>query len=116
MNSSQQWMIVLVQNQLEAYNQRNLDLFCKCYHPEVSAWRLPSEEQICQGAEDFRKIYQRLFTESPSLYCDLKSRTFLPNSIIDEEWVTGRNGQADGRHVSAIYFFKDQLIHKIYFV
>lgn len=108
-------MIALAQAQLEAYNQRDIETFCKHYHPDVEVYRLPSREPICLGLQSFRDLYKKRFDENPQLHCELKSRTILNNSVIDEEWVTGVVGAQAASHVSAIYFFKENLIHQIYF-
>lgn len=115
MELSRERMIALAQGQLDAYNARNVDGFCKCYHPDVKAYRLPTMELICEGAESFRELYQGLFAESPELHCELRNRIVLGGAVLDEEWVTGRAGSSTPSHVVATYFFKDDLIHRIFF-
>jgi len=109
-------MLELVQGQLNAYNQRDIDLFCTFFHPEVQVWRLNGEpEKICEGMERFRKIYTTRFESNPELHCELKSRVVLNGSVLDEEWVTGVVGQETPSHVVAIYSFRDNLIGYVWF-
>lgn len=108
-------MIELAQNQLDAYNQGNIDNFCENYHQEVEAYSLPDNNLIVKGIEQFRKNYGERFKNNPKLHCELKSRTVLTNSVLDEEWVTGVEGATGPSHVVAIYHFKDNLIYKIWF-
>lgn len=66
---TKQEMETLVQSQLDAYNRRDLEAFCACYHPEVKV--------NCSGLDQFRISYREFFDESPELYCELRSRVVL---------------------------------------
>lgn len=103
--------IKLVQGQLEAYNKRDIELFCSFYHSEVTIYRMGNNQPICTCLSDFRKIYEEKFNNTPDLHCTLKSRIILKNRVLDEEWVVPTNS-----HVVAIYEFKDNLIKDIWFV
>ncbi len=105
----------LVEAQLQFYNERNLDSFCACFHPDIETFTLGSEEKKI-GLESLRNGFKKLFDSSPNLYCDLKSRIYLAESIIDEEFVTGASTYPTGIHGVAIYRFKDNLISSICFV
>jgi len=105
----------VVQKQLEAYNQRNLAKFCDCYHSEIECMRLISNTITCRGIDEFRKIYENLFKDSPALHCELKSRIILLDSVIDEEFVTGVEKYPHGLHTVAIYGFREGLIDKVWF-
>lgn len=115
MTTAKQKMIELCQGQLDAYNQRNIDKFSTFYHPMVKAFRLASGETILSGIDELKKLYAKRFSDNPQLHCELKSRVVLENSVLDEEWVTGVVGQQKPSHVVAIYQFKDDLIHSIWF-
>ncbi len=108
-------MIDLAKKQLEAYNHRNIDLFCTYYHPEVEVFDLNKNEKIISGIALFRERYRSRFAENPRLHCELKSRTVLGQSVLDEEWVTGVEGATAASHVVAIYHFQDDLISKVFF-
>lgn len=105
-----------VSRQLECYNKRDLDGFCACYHPEICVEWILSQKVVSRGMADFRMLYQDLFLKSPQLHCELKHRTVLEHSVIDEEFVTGIPGIPSGLHTVAIYGFRDGLIDKVWFV
>lgn len=105
----------LVQAQLIAYNNRDLNSFCACYHPEIKIRNALSNKVVCEGMEQFREIYRNLFKDSPELLCKLKSRIVLEHSIIDEEFVTGISNHSGGLHTVAIYGFRDGLIDRVLF-
>ena len=107
--------ISLVQKQLDAYNNRDIDAFCSCFHPEVKVVNLVSGNARCTNIEEFRKGYEEMFSKSPNLHCELKSRIVLDEAVIDEEWVTGIRGDSKGVHVAAIYAFRDGLIDRVWF-
>lgn len=105
----------LVQGQLVAYNNRDLEKFCSYYHPEVKITNLFSERLACDGIEKFREIYKNIFHRCPELLCKLKLRIVLENAVIDEEFVTGLSDYPRGLHTAAIYSFRDGLIDRVFF-
>ncbi len=115
MSLSKERMVELCAGQLDAYNKRDINLFSTYYHPDVEAYRLQNNELILKGMEALKILYAARFSENPSLYCELRSRVVLENSVLDEEWVTGVTNQSAPSHVVAIYKFKDNLIHSIWF-
>jgi hypothetical protein len=62
----------------------------------------------------FRQRYHQRFSENPQLNCELRSRIVLGDSVLDEEWVTGASGVSPS-HLVAIYYFRDNLISKVFF-
>ena len=115
MDTSKEKMLKLCQGQLDAYNIGDINLFTNFYHPDVHAFRLQDNELIFKGIEALRSLYKKRFEDNPNLHCELKSRVVLEQSILDEEWVTGLMNQESSTHVVAIYKFKDDLIHSIWF-
>ncbi len=109
-------MLSVVQGQLEAYNRRDIELFCRFFHPEVKTFRLvPVLEQRVNAMAEFRAGYEKMFAESPKLHCEIKSRIVMDESVIDEEWVTGSANFPGGIHASAVYAFRDGLIDRVWF-
>lgn len=109
-------MIELAQGQLDAYNKRDLEKFLTFYHPQVEVFSVNQNDCICNDFEVFRKMYKERFDANPDLHCELKNRTVLENTVVDEEWVTGVTGAVAPSHVVAIYAFADGLISKVWFV
>lgn len=115
MSLSKEQMLNLVQGQLAAYNERNLEKFCQFFDENIEAFDLENNRKILQGMSEFRVVYQRRFSGSPQLHCELKSRVILESSILDEEWVTGIEGAQKPSHVVAIYNFNEHKINRVFF-
>ena len=112
---TKQQMQALVQGQLDAYNRRDVERFCACYHPEVLAIDLITHETVCRGIDQFAVRYRQRFSSSPQLHCELRSRIVLESSVIDEEYVSGAAQFPEGLHACAIYGFRDGLIDRVWF-
>lgn len=106
----------LVQGQLDAYNQQDLERFCLFYHPDVCVRSLLEDQILISGMNEFRNKYNELFQKNPSQRCLILSRIILENSIIDEELIEGRIGHPGGLKAVVTYSFLDGLIHRIWFV
>lgn len=52
-------LLQLVQAQLDAYNQNDLDAFCACYHPEVQL--IEGEACVSTGRAALRERYADMF-------------------------------------------------------
>lgn len=76
---------------------------------------LVANEVSLEGMDRFLEIYRTLFSSSPSLNCELKSRIVLDDAVLDEEWVTGIPRFPNGLHAVAIYGFRDGLIDRVWF-
>jgi len=110
-----QEMTAVVQAQLEAYNARDTDAFCACFHDEVEIYELYTGKVVGRGMTEFRTRYRALFESSPHLHCELKSRIVLSTTVLDEEWVTGSQKYPNGTHAVAVYAFRDGKIDRITF-
>ena len=105
----------LASRQATAYNSRDLDSFCACYHQEVEVYRNLGEPPTMKGLTPFRESYSERFAKSPNLHCEIKNRIVLERTVVDEEIVTGLDGHPSGLHVVAIYGFRDGLISHVWF-
>ena len=79
----------LVQGQLEAYNDFNLERFCSFYHPQIQVILLTLNEFISTGIDNFKLMYSELFL-IPQQKCVLRNRTIRADCIIDDELIMGR--------------------------
>ncbi|MEN8240537.1 MAG: nuclear transport factor 2 family protein [Chloroflexota bacterium] len=106
-----------VADQLEAYNERNIDRFLSCYHPNVKI-EDGKGNLLMQGHEAMRAQYSALFDSSPNLHAHLMSRISVGDYVIDEENVTGRiaEGLPDRLHAVAIYQVESQKIIHVRFL
>ncbi|MCL2354123.1 MAG: nuclear transport factor 2 family protein [Defluviitaleaceae bacterium] len=92
-----------VEAQLEAYNARNIDVFIQNFSEDCIC--MDSEGNITmQGREAMQERYGQMFASSPSLHCNIVSRTVVGNFVFDEERVTGHAKNPSGEsHVMALY-------------
>lgn len=106
----------LVDGQLTAYNQRDLEKFLSFYVDLVPVHWFPSgiERQDVSGAA-FRGRFQRLFEQSPELNAELLSRIVHGRIVIDHERITGFMG-SEVREAVAIYRVGPRLIEQVWFV
>jgi hypothetical protein len=104
----------LAQEQLDAYNERNLARFAACYSADVKAYRLPNPTPILEGIEALSNHYASKRFNLPALHAKLVSRMAFGNKVIDHEIVTGVGDSP--MEVAAIYQAKDGVITHIWFV
>jgi hypothetical protein len=109
-------MRALTQKQLEAYNKRDLEAFCQCFHPEVVTNNLVTGLGSSPGIDGFKERYRKLFESNPNLHCEIKTRIVHEFTVIDEEFVTGASTYPNGLHASAVYAFRDGLIDRVWFM
>lgn len=108
-------MLDLVDRQLAAYNTRDIEAFCACFHPQVQVEFLISPRPAFIGLDMLRGYYSMLFAANPSLRCEVRSRAVLAAAIVDEELVHGIQAFPRGLHTSATYAFRDGLIDRMWF-
>ena len=104
----------LVQQQLNAYNARDIDAFLAPYSDDIEIFNFPNESTN-KGKEKIRPIYERMFKTYPNLHCELVNRTIVGNTVIDHERITGIPGMESFEAI-AIYKVKDNKIHQVYFI
>lgn len=77
----------LAQQQLDAYNDRDIDAFMKCYCDSVKVYGFPND-LIMNGWLEMKNRYEQMFLETPDLHCLLLNRMVQGNTVIDQELVT----------------------------
>jgi len=60
--------------------------------------------------------YKKMFEASPELHCHLANRIEIGNYVLDEERVTGRNGNPEEGHVVAVYRVENEEIVHVRFL
>ena len=102
-----------VQEQLEAYNARDLERFIACYTPDVVI-EDGAGNLMMQGHDAMRERYGPMFAQNPDLHCRIVSRIRIGDYVVDEERITGRGpGEV---HAVAIYRLADDLIAHVRFL
>ena len=56
-NTPDQHNTAPVQAQLDAYNAKDIDAFCRCYHPDITIYRMPASTPVLQGLDALRQFY-----------------------------------------------------------
>jgi len=102
-----------VQQQLNAYNARDIEAFLEPYSDDVEIYAFPEELQA-KGKEKMRPQYASMFEALPDLHCELINRIVNGNTVIDQEFVTLSEGRT--LEAVAIYEIEDGKIAKVYFM
>jgi hypothetical protein len=104
----------LAQQQLDAYNKRDIEAFLVPYSDSVAVYLFPDKLQY-RGKETMRKQYAGMFNTKPDLFCDLQKRMVLKNTVIDHEKVTFSKEQPP-LYAIAIYTIEKGKIAKVHFI
>nr|WP_297785732.1 nuclear transport factor 2 family protein [uncultured Allomuricauda sp.] len=101
-----------IQNQVQAFNNRDLNAFAECFSEDVKVQRFPNKTMYI-GNSNLLDNYERFFENVKTSKVEVVKRIVLGNTIIDEE-IT----QVDGRegHQVAIYSVENGLITSMMFV
>jgi imidazolonepropionase-like amidohydrolase len=81
--------VVLVQEQLNGYNSRNIEAFLAPYSDSTAIYDQASGKLLMQGKEQMRQRYTAMFDKAKELHCQLVNRMVMGNTVIDQERVTG---------------------------
>jgi hypothetical protein len=102
----------LVQEQVDAYNARDLEAFLAVYAEEVVILNDGQEKRLDKAT--LRERYGKLFRENPGLRCEILKREVAGNIVVDDEHV---DGLADGaqKKARATYEIEGGLIRRISF-
>ncbi|WP_324026619.1 nuclear transport factor 2 family protein [Maribacter sp. BPC-D8] len=103
---------IIVQKQLEAYNNRDIDGFLATYAKQAKIYSY-SGELRSDGTDAMRAGYADFFNSSPDLHCEILNRIVIGNKVIDEESITA-NGNTF--KAVAIYEVENNEIVKVTFV
>lgn len=104
----------LAQQQLEAYNNRDIDAFLEPYSDTVKIYSFPDQLQYT-GKDKMRMRYGGMFDRLTELHCNLINRIVQENTVIDQEEVTVSSDR-DKIYAIAIYKVWDGKIQEVYFI
>jgi hypothetical protein len=104
----------LVQGQLDAYNNQNLELFLSFFSSSIEVYTFPNE-LLYAGIHEMRAYYKNAWELNPNQKAIVNERMFLENTVIDKELVIGRSNGIEV-NVIAIYTIEDNNITKVYFI
>ena len=101
----------IVQQQLEAYNNRDIEAFSALFSEEAEVLQFPENRVLAKGKTQVKELYKKLFDNSPTLHSELVSLTVLGNRVIDHEKITGRAG-VDVLELAVVYEIEQGKIDK----
>jgi len=104
----------LVQEQLEAYNNGDIDAFLNPYAEDLKLYNFPNTI-IADGKAEIGPNYKQMFDSSPNLNCKILKRIVMGNTVIDHERITGMSGNG-AMETIAIYKIHNNKISKVYFL
>lgn len=106
--------IPIVQGQLDAYNNQNLDLFLTFFAKNIEVYNFPNQ-LVYKGIHNMRNYYKNAWELNPNQKAIVKERMYLDNTVIDKEFVIGR---ANGIEVNVIviYTIENNTIVKVFFI
>jgi len=93
----------IVQQNLDAYNARNIDAFLSSFAETIMLYSFGKNEPTAVGKAKVRAIYEQLFVASPELHSSIKNRIVFDNKVIDHEYITGRLGLKKAIEMVLIY-------------
>ncbi len=102
----------IVQQQLDAYNKRDIDAFMATYSKDIKLYDYP-EKLKSEGQKTMRESYEAFFKHTPDLRAFIKKRIVIGNKVIDEEQIT-INGKI--YNAVAIYEVENGKIKKVTFI
>ncbi|WP_396153383.1 nuclear transport factor 2 family protein [Flavobacterium sp.] len=104
----------LVQEQLDAYNKRDIEAFLKPYSENVKVYAFP-DQLLYEGKAKMREEYASMFSRLPDLHCKLVNRIVLNNKVIDHEEVVVMKSEPK-IYAIAVYTITDGKIIEVRFM
>jgi hypothetical protein len=103
----------VVQRQVEAYNDRDLDRFVSAYSDTITIFRMPSATPSISGKLQLAEFYSTQRFNLPGLRAEIVNRIVLGDKVIDHERVWGVRDRPI--EVAAIYQVVGGLIEHVWF-
>lgn len=104
---------ILAQQQLNAYNNRDITAFLAPYSDSVEVYDFP-DKLLFKGKKEMYDAYNDMFARTKELHCQLVNRIALGNTVIDQEKVTGFGPNAV--EAIAVYKIAKGKIQQVYFM
>ncbi len=104
--------VFFVEQQLKAYNNRDIEAFVKAFAKDVKVYNFPNKLNY-EGRDKMYKGYADFFANTKDLHCKIVKRIVKGNIVIDEELVTANGRTFDA---VAIYEIENGTIVKVTFL
>ena len=106
-------VVDVVQRQVAAYNEHDLERFVASYSDVVEIFRMPSATPAISGKRQLTEFYATQRFSIPELKAEILDRIVSGNKVVDRERVHGL--RADPVEMIAVYEIVDGLIRRIWF-
>lgn len=100
----------IVQENLDFYNQRNLEGFMSSFTDNIALYTFGNTEPVAKGKEAIRNLYKSLFDASPKLHSTILHRSIIGKKVIDHESIVGRKGSDVPIELVMIYEVSEEKI------
>jgi hypothetical protein len=90
----------IVQRQVDAYNNRDIEAYTDVFSDDVCVKQFP-DKPLIEGKENFRIHYQLMFEATPDLHCEIVKRMIQGHTVIDQE-----NVLKNGEYINAIAIYQ----------
>jgi hypothetical protein len=104
----------IVQGQLDAYNNQDLELFLSFFSDKIEVYNFPNE-LVYTGIHKMRDYYENAWKLNPNQKAIVNERMFLDKTVIDKELVIGKANGIE-LNVIAIYTIENNSISKVFFI
>ncbi len=104
----------VVQQQVNAYNARDIEAFLAAYSADIKIYDHPSTLR-CAGLREVRQRYEPVFQANPNLHVRIVNRIALGSFVIDREEVTGLSGKQTKQAV-VIYNVQNGSIQRVWLI
>lgn len=114
-NEDEKKAVALAEQQLVAYNARDIKAFTDCYASDVTVETLGTGQLDVDGKLEFFTRYKDAFDKEPNVRCKVVNRLVHGKFVIDTEELTGFYDGKD-RSAVAIYETNGKEITRVWFV
>jgi hypothetical protein len=106
----------IIDNQLGAYNNHDLEAYLNCFSSDIEVRSFPSGKLMAdRTGPAFRARFQKMFEDTPDVQATLVSRVVHGRFVVDSE-VIRSTPEAEPRSVTAIYEVGEEQILRMWFV
>ncbi|MBO9202753.1 MULTISPECIES: amidohydrolase family protein [Niastella] len=104
---------MLVQQQINGYNLRNIEAFLAPYSDSVTIYNMQGKV-LMKGKQELREEYIKYFNKTPELHCQIINRMVKGNIVVDQERITSATGKPlEG---IAVYKIENGKIETVHFI
>jgi hypothetical protein len=105
---------LIVQKQVEFYNNHDLDGFISTYHEDIEIFDFKDNSLVLKGKKNLPDRYKERF-EVQKAHAKIINRMIVGDKVIDHERVKYVDSD-EIKNVVAIYQVTDGLIRKVWFI